>query len=456
MGLGRFGTVLFGSFLAATCVAVEAVSAQDGSSNDVMSERTFTAPISEKETFRAEIAELKKLQASGLPMEPVEMEDLGISLVTGEFTDAEAELLLSRGYEEPAPFEVSLFSEGLCEGADRLTPAAAADVVPPNVCRLVGSPQEVETPAVWIIDSGVDPIVVSKGLLNVVEMIDCTTSPCSTASSLKDAQGHGTAVAGIVGGKRVQPTGGGHLGLVGVSPGATLKVIKAFRGRSTNIFGPPRLALRYIRDKAVAGEIVAGEILNLSWGAEFLEAPRSGGQFEKLAEIDNLLHEIADKGVRIVIAAGNARDEENGSWVQSFFPANASEYISPITPGGSIQSVSASHSQFVASNPLPDCGTLTNAWCDRLWRGGSYGASMAEPGVNIPVLWKSTKNGALRRNVCSGTSFAAPALAGLLARSTSNPSKAPILEGLIQDADEVGFITAGMAVDATSDEPKCN
>ncbi|MGX9575530.1 S8 family peptidase [Mesorhizobium sp. f-mel] len=450
MGLGRFGTVLFASVLAA--VAVEAVSAQDDPSNDGMTERTFTAPISEKEAFKADISELKKSQFSGTQMAPVEMEDLGISLVTGEFTNAEAELLLSKGYQEPAPFEVSLFHGGSCDSADRLEPMATADVVPPNVCRVIGSPQEVVTPVVWIIDSGVDPTVVSTGLLNIAERIDCTTSPCSTTSSLTDTQGHGTMVAGIVGGRRV-PVTNGHLGLVGVSPGATLKVIKAFRGKSTNIFGPPRLALRYIRDEAIAGRIVPGEILNLSWGAEFLEAPRSGGQFEKLAEIDNLVHQIADKGVRIVIAAGNARDEENGSWVQSFFPANASEYISPVTTGGSIQSVSASDSQYVGANQLQGCGTLTNAWCDRLWRGGSYGASMAEPGVDVPILWKSTKNGALRRNVCSGTSLAAPVLAGLLARSPFFP-KAPVLDGLIQDADEVGFITPGKA-DVTSDEPKC-
>ncbi|QND55745.1 S8 family serine peptidase [Mesorhizobium huakuii] len=383
------------------------------------------------------------------------MPDLGFSLVTGSFTDEEADMLLSEGYQEPDSLEVSLFADGGCEARSRLEPVMDDKLVPPSVCRVVGSPSPVTNGAtVWIIDSGVDDDVVTKGLLNISERINCMVTPCSTVTSLPDTQGHGTMVAGIIGGMRVPSgtSGNQYLGIVGVSPGVPLKIVKAFEGEKSKIVGPPLAALQYVSDHASAGQI-----LNISWGAQFMETARNGGQLGLLGQMDKLLFEIANKQVRIVIAAGNAREDDEASWVQSFFPANASEYFSSNPTQGFIQSVSASDSAYVATGTgTGACSTVSNGWCDVLWNGGAFGAAMSEPGVGVQVLWRSTNNHKLRQNICSGTSLAAPVLAGLLARTTANLQKAQIKKGVIPNADQLGFSTAGTPDVTVPEYPKCN
>jgi subtilisin family serine protease len=341
--------------------------------------------------------------------------------------------------------------------------ATADNVVPANVCRVVGVPQDAPagSPTVWIVDSGVDEHVFFAGLLNIREIVDCTFTPCRNVyawpgagdrvkiAEATDTIGHGTMVAAIVGGDRPM-----QFGLKGVSPKVKLKIVKSFRKRSTNILGAPNIALRYVRDNAVAGDI-----LNLSWGGNWLESARRGHRFERLKELDALLYEIADRQVRIVVAAGNEAQADQGPWVQTFFPANAAPYESQVTgggkPAGAIYSVSATESEFIeAAIPLK-CLVLTDGWCDSLWRPGAFGASYAEPGVNILSVWKSRQNGRLRQNVCSGTSFAAPALAGLLVREPKPLAKAAINEGLITDTDHVGYNSRGRPVGPGSDHPTC-
>ncbi|WP_189521701.1 hypothetical protein, partial [Mesorhizobium sp. M4B.F.Ca.ET.150.01.1.1] len=118
-----------------------------------------------------------------------DMPDLGFSLVTGSFTDEEANKLLSEGYQEPDSLEVSLFADGGCEARSRLEPVTGDKLVPPSVCRVIVSPSPATGgPAVWIIDSGVDDDVVTKGLLNISERINCMVTPCSTTTGAPDTQ----------------------------------------------------------------------------------------------------------------------------------------------------------------------------------------------------------------------------------------------------------------------------
>lgn len=455
MILDRLRVLLTGCLLVAVGTMGQEASSQEVFNESGEIEKTFIVDIARAGEFREHIAALNKVIPGKGKLETVDMPDIGLSIVTGIFSDEEIEGLRSKGYEEPDPFVVNLFDGAGCEGPELLGASPTADIVPPSVCRVVGSPQPVPSgsPAVWIIDSGVDWNVVTAGLLKVQEAIDCTSSPCQVVPSLTDTVGHGTMVAAIVGGKRVQQ-GNQHVGLVGVSPDAPLKIVKAFRNRKTAIFGPPLLALRHVRDNAVAGDI-----LNLSWGALFLESTRRGSTLEDLKILDALLYQIADRQVRVVVAAGNAQEDEVGTWIQSYFPANAATYISPVKTGnkaGAIYSASASNSEYIQTAVPGKCQGISNAWCDTLWRGGAFGASYAEPGVNVLSLWKSRKNGTLRRNICSGTSFAAPALAGLLVRNTQPTNQALIKGGLIPNTDLVGYMTAGTPVNPSSDQPKCN
>ncbi|TPL07958.1 S8/S53 family peptidase [Mesorhizobium sp. B2-4-14] len=443
------------TFLATTLFAATIVHADEDPDGPQVTQHTFIAPLADKDRFGSVIASLKKINPSGDALQAVDMPDLGFSLVTGSFTDEEANKLLSEGYQEPDSFEVSLFADGGCEGRSPLADVAGDKLVPPSVCRVVGSPSPVTNgSAVWIIDSGVDEDIVTKGLLNILERINCTVTPCSTTMGVADTQGHGTMVAGIVGGKRVSgTTSGEYLGIVGVSPGVPLKIVKAFEDNKSKIVGSPLVALQYVSDNASAGQI-----LNISWGAQFLETARKDGQLEQLGLMDKLLFAIANKQVRIVIAAGNAPEDDEASWVQSFFPANASEYFSPNPTQGFIQSVSASKSTYIPTGTIVigACSTVSNDWCDLLWNGGSFGAAMSEPGVDVPVLWRSTKKHELRQNICSGTSLAAPVLAGLLARNPANLLEVPIKKYVIPNADQVGYSTPGKSDVTDPDYPKCN
>ncbi|RVD59877.1 hypothetical protein EN828_08100 [Mesorhizobium sp. M2D.F.Ca.ET.185.01.1.1] len=440
------------TFLAISASTI--VHADEDPGGPQVTQHTFIAPLADKDRFASVITSLNKINPSGDALQAVDMPDLGFSLVTGSFTDEEANKLLSEGYQEPDSLEVSLFADGGCEARSRLEPVTGDKLVPPSVCRVIGSPSPATGgPAVWIIDSGVDDDVVTKGLLNISERINCMVTPCSTTTGAPDTQGHGTMVAGIIGGMRVQGTTSGQfLGIVGVSPGVPLKIVKAFEGEKSKIVGPPLVALQYVSDHASAGQI-----LNISWGTQFMETAKTGGQLDLLGQMDKLLFEIANKQVRIVIAAGNAREGDEASWVESFFPANASEYFSPNPTQGFIQSVSASDSTYIPTGTGTGvCSTVSNGWCDVLWNGGAFGAAMSEPGVGVQVLWRSTNNHKLRQNICSGTSLAAPVLAGLLARTTANLPEVPIKKGVIPNADQLGFSTAGTPDVADPDYPKCN
>jgi hypothetical protein len=444
------------TFLAATLSAATIVHADEDPDGPQVTQHTFIAPLADKDRFRSVIASLNKINSSGEALQAIDMPDLGFSLVTGGFTDEEANKLQSEGYQEPDSLEVSLFADGGCEARGPLAAVADDKLVPPNVCRVVGSPSPVTNgSAVWIIDSGVDEDIVTKGLLNISERINCTVTPCSTTMGVADTQGHGTMVAGIVGGMRVQvatTTGTKYLGIVGVSPGVPLKIVKAFEGEKSKIVGPPLVALQYVSDHASAGQI-----LNISWGTQFMETARTGGQLDLLGKMDKLLFEIANKQVRIVIAAGNAQEDDKASWVQSFFPANASEYFSPNPTQGFIKSVSASNSTYIPGAGNGACSTVSGDWCDLLWDGGAFGAAMSEPGVGVQVLWRSTNNThKLRQNICSGTSLAAPVLAGLLARPTPNLQEVPIKKGVIPNADQLGYSTPGKSDVTDPDYPKCN
>ena len=447
------------TFLATTLSAATIVHADEDPDGPQVTQHTFIAPLADKDRFRTTIANLNKINPSGEALQAVDMPDLGFSLVTGSFTDEEAHILLSEGYQEPDSSEVSLFADGGCEGRSPLADVTGDKLVPPSVCRVIGSPKPETSGStvwstVWIIDSGVDEDIVTNGLLTISGRINCMGTPCSTTMGVADTQGHGTMVAGIVGGMRVPgATSGQFLGIVGVSPGVPLKIVKAFEGNKSKIFGPPLVALQYVLEHAAAGEI-----LNISWGAQFLETARKDGQLEQLGLMDKLLFAIANKQVRIVIAAGNAPEGDEASWVQSFFPANASEYFSPNPTQGFIQSVSASKSTYIPTGTIVigACSTVTADWCDVLWNGGAFGAAMSEPGVDVPVLWRSTKKHELRQNICSGTSLAAPVLAGLLARNPANLVEVPIKKYVIPNADQLGYSTPGKSDVTDPDYPKCN
>jgi subtilisin family serine protease len=265
----------------------------------------------------------------------------------------------------------------------------SSELVPAGVKR-VGGPIELGqgfAGRVWVVDSGIARDYDGNELnVDRNNAMECTASGC-TSGPADDTFGHGTAVASIIGAKQNGD------GLVGVAPGVTLLPIKVFE---TGQVEWPVIyrAMGHLLQKASPGDVV-----NISWGGEW--DPSANGRPRR---IEAQLRQLADKGVKIALAAGNYDALPASAYAQTVTPARAGAYRSQ-QADGVIMTVSA-----VDEN-------------DAFWPGSGFGngepataggfhlgpPDFAEPGVAIPVLWLK---GEMR--ACTGTSFATPHLAGIL------------------------------------------
>ena len=206
----------------------------------------------------------------------------------------------------------------------------------------------------WIIDSGID---FGHPDLN----IDQTRSRSfiSGVTSADDDNGHGTHVAGVIGGKN------NTIGVLGVASNATLVGLKVLDADGVGSLSGIIQALGYVNANAKAGDVV-----NLSLGDEGVSQI-----------MDDQVENTASRGILIAIAAGN----DNKPAVQ-FSPARVN--------GPNVFTVSAVDSM------------------DRFATFSNYGNDVvdyAAPGVRILSTYKEGKYA-----IMSGTSMAAPHVAGLL------------------------------------------
>lgn len=206
----------------------------------------------------------------------------------------------------------------------------------------------------WIIDSGID-----------FNHPDLTVDNARSRSfvngqtSADDANGHGTHVAGIIGAKN------NSIGMLGVASGATLVSLRVLDSDGVGSISSIIQALAYVNTHGKAGDVV-----NISLGEE--------GTSEIL---DDQVYSTASKGIFITIAAGNDTEP-------------AVKYSPARVNGPNIFTVSAIDS------------------LDRFASFSNYGndvVDFAAPGVRIPSTYSQG-----RYAILSGTSMAAPHVAGLL------------------------------------------
>lgn len=218
----------------------------------------------------------------------------------------------------------------------------------------------------WVIDSGID---LDHPDLNVDTVNDRDFIDSDDVAD--DGNGHGTHVAGIIGAKN------NSIGVVGVAAGVTVVPIRVLNNSGV---GPDSGVIAGI-DYAV-NLALPGHVINLSLVADAVDPV-----------MDAAVRGAAALGILVTIAAGN-----NG--------ANAANY-SPGRTGGStdhpgIYTVSAFGSR--------------DTWA-RFSNYGNPPIIYAEPGVDI----RSTdKNGGY--SLKSGTSMAAPHLAGILLLNAAGPA----------------------------------
>lgn len=206
----------------------------------------------------------------------------------------------------------------------------------------------------WIIDSGID---FTHPDLNA----DATRSKSfiNGLTSAADENGHGTHVAGVIGAKN------NSLGVLGVASGANLVACRVFDKNGEGTLGSIIQALSYISSNAKAGDVV-----NMSLGED-----------EPSNILDEQVKNIAAKGIFFAIAAGN-----DAKPAVNFSPGRVN--------GKNIYTVSAVDS-------LDNFASFSNY--------GNDVVDYAAPGVRITSTYLNGKYA-----IFSGTSMAAPHLAGLL------------------------------------------
>ena len=212
----------------------------------------------------------------------------------------------------------------------------------------------------WVIDTGID-----------FDHPDLTVDVARSRSfltgnpSADDENGHGTHVAGIIGGKN------NNFGVLGVASGATLISLRVLNAEGVGALSSIIQALAYVNINGKAGDVV-----NMSLGDE-------GSSEILIQQVQN----TASRGIYIAIAAGNESQPAN-----KISPANAN--------GPNIYTISAIDS------------------LDRFASFSNYGNDVvdyAAPGVRILSTFSQGRYAYL-----SGTSMAAPHMAGLLLLRGSN------------------------------------
>ena len=212
----------------------------------------------------------------------------------------------------------------------------------------------------WIMDSGIDS---DHPDLNVD--LNRSRSFLPNNTSFEDENGHGTHVAGIIGGKN------NTIGVLGVASGANLVSIRILDKEGVGTLSSTMQALSYISANAKAGDVV-----NMSFGEEGISDA-----------LDRQVKAIAAKGIFFTIAAGN-----DGKAANLFSPARAN--------GANIFTVSAVDS-------LDNFASFSNF--------GNDAVDYAAPGVRIVSTYKDGNYARM-----GGTSQAAPHVAGLLLLNGAN------------------------------------
>jgi subtilisin family serine protease len=218
-------------------------------------------------------------------------------------------------------------------------------------------------------------------------------------------------IAGIIGAMS------NSVGVYGMAPNAPIHSLRITKGRQpeTN-FEYLKEAVDWLNLQSVPIDtdpmtLSPGDVINISVGGRWNPLVTTTER-----DIETTLHELADKGLRVVVAAGN-RDTLGGlSYVQAISPARAGGYRSAITVN-SIKGVVWTASAIKPStDEFWDFSAFGNFTRTASNTAGDGPPDFAEPGKDIVSLWPG-KDIAM----CSGTSFAAAHLSGLLL--TQEPRK---------------------------------
>ncbi|MDA7435852.1 S8 family serine peptidase [Synechococcus sp. AH-601-C19] len=245
----------------------------------------------------------------------------------------------------------------------------------------------------FVIDSGV--LKLANNDLNYSEEFDPTDVAGSNAAkawsksfvngadAFTDTNGHGTHVAGTIAAKA------NGKGVVGVAPGATIVSLKVF-GSGGASFATITNAVNYAVGVITDNNLDKSKcVINMSLGGGFN------------AGLESAIQTAADAGIIFAVAAGNSSKD-----VDKVSPAAAGD-------NANVYTVSAVDNKYKMAS-----------WSnyDSIEGAGSDDCDVAGPGVAVKSYYK---NGSI--SFLSGTSMAAPAVAGLLLAGDGEIKKGPMV-----------------------------
>jgi len=251
---------------------------------------------------------------------------------------------------EPTPTPVVTEPAPTTGSYASITPKAG-ELVPWNIARVGYGDGTGKT--AWVIDSGIDT---DHQDLNID--LARSVSFIYGNSSVEDGYGHGTIVAGIIAAKN------NGSGMIGVASGAKVVALRVFDDAGQGTMSRAISAVNHVINVASAGDVV-----NMSLG---------GGISSTL---DNAVKTAAAKGIMFAIASGNS----------------------------AVDCINNSPARVDATN------VYTVSAMDRYDRFASFSnfgtpVDFSAPGAGVT----STANNGSLVNSASGTSFAAPHVAGIL------------------------------------------
>jgi subtilisin family serine protease len=237
-------------------------------------------------------------------------------------------------------------------------PTQPGEQVPWGVTRVKGGAGSTAKGRAWIIDTGID---LDHPDLNVNTAL--SRNFVSRETSPDDLNGHGSHVAGTIGAVDNQ------IGVIGVAPGAEVVAVRVLNRRGSGSNSDVIAGVDYVASQVRAGVAKAGDVANMSLGGSVSSA------------LDTAVKNAAATGIRFTLAAGNESDDAN-----NHSPARAE--------GSNIYTVSS----FAKGDVWSSFSNYGNPPIDK-----------AEPGSSILSTYKDGGYA-----TASGTSMAAPHLAGLL------------------------------------------
>ncbi|NMG45446.1 S8 family serine peptidase [Aromatoleum toluvorans] len=257
-----------------------------------------------------------------------------------------------------ASYEPDAIAYAFAKPGTSVSYPCTAPQTPKGITRVGGGEPAPANHKAWVIDTGID---FEHPDLNVDTVL--SKSFLLRRSSADDGNGHGTHVAGTIG------AWDNGCDVVGVAAGARLVAVRVLDNNGSGTYSGVIAGVDY-----VAANAQAGDVANMSLGGGFS------------ATLNAAVENAAGKGIFFALAAGNESDE-------------AAKYSPASAKGSNIYTVSA-----------VDSGD-NFAW----FSNHGDPIKCAAPGVDVV---STRKGGGV--TTMSGTSMAAPHVAGLLLWGTPN------------------------------------